>query len=65
MNNMFENECEYMFNTNSSVMTVRLSYISLNVVFNRMLNCFECVGSGFRIPFDTIKDEECSPHAWG
>lgn len=65
MNNMFENECRYMFDTNSSVMTVILSYISLNVILNRMSTFSECTSGGFCIPFDNIKDEECSPQAWG
>ena len=65
MNNMFRNKCGYMFDTNCCFVITRLSNIKWNVVLNRMLNCFECINGGFRIPFDNIKDEECSPHAWG
>ena len=65
MNNMFENKCGCMFDTNCCFMTVKLTDISSNVTLGRMLNFFECTGIGFRIPFDDIKGEECSPHAWG
>ena len=65
MNNMFRNECGYMFDTNSCFITGKLININDKVAQNRMLNCFECMGGGFSIPVDSIKDEECSPHAWG
>ena len=65
MTNMFENECGSMFNANSSFMTGRLLNISSNVTLNQTLNFSVCTDGGFRIPFDYIKGEECSPQAWG
>ena len=65
MNNMFENKCGCMFDTNCCFMVGKLCDINSDVVLDRMLNCFECMDGGFRIPFDNIKDEGCSPHAWG
>ncbi len=65
MNNMFENKCGYMFDTNCCFMVARLDNINDKVTLDRMLIFSECTSGGFRIPFDDIKGEECSPHAWG
>ena len=62
---MFENECGYMFDTNSRFMMVELYNISYNVGLDRMSNFFDRMDGRFRIPFDDIKGEECSPQAWG
>ena len=65
MTNMFENKCGVMFDMNNCFMTSELSNISDKVLLNQTSLFSMCMAGGFRIPFNDIKDEECSPHAWG